>query len=84
MQHQGRIYFDQFNREINSQKGFTVINARVGYDSPDEVWYVAAYGKNLTDEEYTESRFEIAELGGTVFGVLGPPIEYGVEVGYNF
>ena len=84
VQHQGRIYFDQFNREINSQKAFTVINARVGYDSPDDVWYVAAYGKNLTDKKYTESRFEIAELGGTVFGVLGPPVEYGVEVGYNF
>ena len=84
VQHQGRIYFDQFNREINSQKAFTVINARFGYDSPEDVWYVAAYGKNLTDKKYTESRFEIAELGGTVFGVIGPPVEYGVEVGYNF
>jgi iron complex outermembrane receptor protein len=84
VQHQGRIYFDQFNREINSQGAFTVINARVGYESPGEVWYVAAYGKNLTDKKYTESRFEIAELGGTVLAVIGPPVEYGVEVGYNF
>ena len=84
VQHQGRIYFDQFNRQINSQGAFTVINARVGYDSPEETWYVAAYGKNLTDKKYTESRFEIAELGGTVMAVIGPPVEYGVEVGYNF
>ena len=84
VQHQGRIYFDQFNREINSQGAFTVINARVGYESPGDVWYVAAYGKNLTDKKYTESRFEIAELGGTVLAVIGPPVEYGVEVGYNF
>ena len=84
VQHQGRIYFDQFNRKVNSQGAFTVINARVGYESPGEAWYVAAYGKNLTDKEYTESRFEIGALGGTVLAVLGPPVEYGVEVGYNF
>ena len=84
VQHQGRIYFDQFNRKVNSQGAFTVINARVGYESPGEAWYVAAYGKNLTDKEYTESRFEIGALGGTVLAVLGPPVEYGLEVGYNF
>lgn len=84
VQHQGRIYFDQFNRKVNSQGAFTVINARVGYESPGEAWYVAAYGKNLTDKEYTESRFEIGALGGTVLAVLGPPVEYGFEVGYNF
>ena len=84
VQHQGRIYFDQFNRKLNSQGAFTVINARIGFESAGEDWYVAAYGKNLSDKVYTESRFEIAELGGTVLAVMGPPLEYGVEVGYNF
>ena len=83
-QHQGRIYFDQFNRAVNSEESFTVFNARISYETESQGWYVAIFGRNLGDKFFTESRFEIAESLGTVLSVVGPPREWGIEMGLLF
>lgn len=83
-QHRSRIYFDQFNRPSVGQGSIFVTNAKVTFQSADDRWSVALYGRNLTDEYYTESRFAIAESAGTVLGVVAPPRHWGVELGVNF
>ena len=62
-----------------------MLDARLGYTTPDGRWSVAAFGKNLTNEAYFTNQI----LTGTVYGAefvgpLGPPRTYGVEIGFNF
>jgi iron complex outermembrane receptor protein len=83
-QHRSRIYFDQFNRRNVSEGPITIVNARVTFRTSGDRWSVSAYARNLTDEYYTESKFAIAESGGTVLGIVAPPRNYGLEVGFNF
>ncbi len=34
----------------------TLINVDIAYHSPDNAWTLAAYGRNVTDEEYDNAR----------------------------
>ena len=83
-QNRSEVFFDQFNRADVGEKSISILNARVTYRDAGGKWRISAYGRNLSDKFYTESRFAIAELGGTVLGVVAPPRNYGLEVGYEF
>lgn len=82
---QSEVYFTIFNIEAASEPSYGVLDARLGYTTPNGRWSVAAFGKNLTDETYFTNQI----LTGTVYGAefvgpLGPPRTYGVEIGFNF
>jgi len=50
--HTDDIYFNAANADVARQEGYTLVDARVGWTSASGAFEVAAYGKNLTDEEY--------------------------------
>lgn len=78
------IFFSVNNRGQNSQDGFWLLNARVGFQSPDERWDFALWGRNLTDELYVNSSYD--NYGG-IFpsqNFLGDPRTYGVTLSYTF
>ena len=56
--------------------------ANVRYDSPDERWYVALFGKNLGDMEYYQFRTPFSEA----FGIAQPALDrtWGLTLGVNF
>jgi iron complex outermembrane receptor protein len=60
----------------------TLLNASITYTSPDERYFVRAYGKNLTDERYRIASQSVATLW--THTQWGPPDSYGLEVGFNF
>jgi len=39
----------------------TIVNANVGYYSSDESWSVALYGRNISDERYTEAALYVSD-----------------------
>ncbi len=82
-QYRGRIFYDQFNRMRNSEDPFAIFNARLTYENEEGGWYVAAFGKNLGDKYYAESRFEIADFD-SLSAVIAPPRTWGIEVGASF
>jgi iron complex outermembrane receptor protein len=60
------------------------LSARVSWISPDQSWEVAAYGTNLTDEQYIiggTPNFEAYGLGSYVYA---PPRLFGVEFSYGW
>ena len=67
--------FDTFLQER------TLINASLTYTAASENWYVAFFGKNLTDERYRNASQYVGGLW--TFSTYAPPREYGIEFGIN-
>ncbi len=59
------------------QDEYDLIDARLGWTSPDEKWDVAVWGKNITDEDYISHMYVIGPGG---IGVWGAPSTFGVTV----
>lgn len=71
-------------RELATLDSYQVFNARVAWESPDETWQVALWGKNLTDEEYFEGKFAALDTVGVSVKHRSPPRMYGIEAKYSF
>jgi iron complex outermembrane receptor protein len=64
------------------QSPYSLVNARLGYKSPNDEWQVATFVRNAFDEEYYTSGDTTPQPG--YGGRPGIPRTYGVEVQYNF
>ncbi|MEL7045609.1 MAG: TonB-dependent receptor [Pseudomonadota bacterium] len=60
----------------------TLVNASVTYRSNAGGWWVRAFGKNLTDEEYRVGELPVANLW--VMSFYGAPRIMGIEAGMDF
>jgi iron complex outermembrane receptor protein len=81
-------YTDEMFRESTNNPwlqtdSYTVANARVALLSQDGRWEVAAWGRNITDEEYEQERFP-SDIIGMIVALQGAPRQYGVTFNYNF
>jgi iron complex outermembrane receptor protein len=76
-------YFDAFNSPAHFEPGYTVVNARIGWDSEDEKWNVAVFADNLTDRVYRTYSFDLAFLNFAT-SVYGKPRWVGGLVTYSF
>ncbi|OUY00594.1 MAG: hypothetical protein CBB65_03930 [Hyphomonadaceae bacterium TMED5] len=78
----GDQYSDSSNQDQFFQEGYTLVNGRVGWVTPNGNTEFALYFNNLFDEEY--------DLGTapdgftTLFGKYGDPRTYGVEVSWTY
>ena len=71
--------------------GYTLVGARVGYESPDRAWGVYAWGKNLTNKDYDLRRWRYPIIP-VAFGAVGAqgiefvpgqPRTWGIELTYR-
>ncbi|EMD83919.1 TonB-dependent receptor [Pacificimonas flava] len=64
--------FEQPNRFLD-QDGYVLIDANISWISPDEMFRIGVYGKNLTDERYLVSGYNFvnAPYGGPITSTLG-------------
>jgi len=60
----------------------TLVNAAVTYRPDNGAWWIRAFGKNLTDEEYRLGELPVANLW--VMSYYGQPITFGIEGGIDF
>jgi iron complex outermembrane receptor protein len=79
--HQSKIYFDAFNQL--EQGPYWVHDARLTYRTPARQLAVAAWGKNLGDEEYRTQRYDLSAFN-FLYAQRGRPREYGLELSYSF
>jgi len=70
---------EQFDTFLQSH---TLVNANITWTAPSGVWYLSAFGKNLTDERYRNASQYVGGLW--TFATYAPPRTYGVEVGINY
>ena len=82
---QDKVYYTVFNIDAASQVSYGVVNARIMFDSEDEQWGLALFGKNLADETYFTNQILTGTVYGAEFvGTLAPPRTWGVEASYRF
>jgi iron complex outermembrane receptor protein len=77
------IYRESTNNPWLQTDSYTVVNGRVALLSSDGTWEIAAWGRNITDEEYEQERFA-SDIIGMIVGLPGNPRQYGVTLNYNF
>ncbi|MEP1471929.1 MAG: TonB-dependent receptor [Halieaceae bacterium] len=63
---------------------YFLLNARVGWVSPDQKFEAALYGTNITDEFYHFGAAAVADSSGSFTRTAGLPRMYGLEFRYNF
>ena len=74
------VAFDAFERFV--QPSYSLLHAQVRWTSAQGRLFVAAYGRNLGDEEYRVSQFFVNYTGS--LAVWAPPAEVGLQVGIDF
>lgn len=81
--YRSKTYHDPANSAPIVQKGYMLLDARIGWESPDERWELALYGKNLTDKFYFTSA-EYVPSFGFYNQVIGRPREWGLTATAKF
>ena len=74
------LYTDVSNTSLREDVG--LLNASIGYESPDGQFRISVYGKNITDEIYADSRTIVPPLFDT--RAVNAPERYGIELGWQF
>lgn len=69
----------EFNTTLQER---TLVNASITYTHPSNSWYIAAFGKNLTDERYRNASQYVGGLW--TFSTYAEPRVWGVELGARF
>jgi len=91
--HQGEVFFNPDNSAAASQSSYTLLDARIGYESASGAVTLALFGKNLGGEEYFHNIVQFTSTSDTVLDVfnvghaLGYPApgrQWGVEFRYRF
>jgi iron complex outermembrane receptor protein len=86
--YQDDVFFTPSNSSTFTEDGYSWFNARVGFESQDSHWNVAAWVKNITDEEVFASLSpggpEVPGFSAAIFGNVMPPRTYGATIGYRF
>jgi len=81
--HKSRTYFSEFERDIESSRWFTMVDASLGYVDASKAIRLQLWVKNLFDIDRPASTFALAT--GRLLGVTYlPPRTYGVSAGYRF
>lgn len=78
------VYHTQFNDEITTQDAYGLLNARIELSFGDSGWTVAAFGRNLTNEDYYDTLFQYGFDPDDVLGIVMPPRTYGIQARYQF
>jgi len=66
-----------------SEDAYWLWNARVSWTSTDEKWEVAAFGRNLGDEQYMVYAFDLSFFGFNE-EMLGTPRAYGIDATFRY
>lgn len=63
---------------------YFVANAKLGFTSSEEKWHAEVWVKNLNDEEYFPTVFDLAATTGSTISVPAPPRWFGATIRYSW
>ena len=78
------FYYNLRNFDADQFDDYTLVNAVIGWVSPEEHWAVNLAARNLTDENAGIQGFDLATLCGCNEISFRPPRRYEVNVKYSF
>jgi iron complex outermembrane receptor protein len=71
--------------KASCSEGYSILNARLEWASPDRTWTAALGGTNLANEDYFYNKFDLTGFGQpTTEGQPGAPREWYVSFSRNF
>jgi iron complex outermembrane recepter protein len=83
--YQSKLYTGVENTVLGRVEDYTLLNARIVWDSANEDWQAALECQNLTDELYYVSKNDgIASFSGMVYGAPGMPRTYQFSLKRSF
>ena len=82
--YRSRTWLSVDNRDVLSQKPYTLVGLYTVWDSPEYSWQVRAGVRNLTDEVYLVEGQEFASVGNIQTAYYGWDRNWYVSVRYNF
>lgn len=71
------------NDPVTRTDSYTVVNARVAWETSDNGWMVALWVKNLGDEDYAQQTYFLPTLGN-IIQAYNAPRTYGISLTRNF
>jgi iron complex outermembrane recepter protein len=74
-------FYTAANNPIVGQEAYGVVNAALGYRSPDARWTAEVYGRNLGDEDYLTNVYTASVVPA---GIPGAPRTYGVSLRWTY
>ena len=77
-------YLELYNGQVDLQPGYAVVNARLGWMSPDGRWEIDGFVRNLADRWYRIYNLDLSPVLGMNQGVYGAPRTYGAQVRFHW
>jgi len=77
------MYRESTNNPWMESDSYTVVNGRIALAGAEGRWEIAAWARNLTDEEYEQEIFA-SDIIGMITALYGNPRQFGVTLNYNF
>jgi len=84
LSYQSETHFNVNNAPTGVESGYSVFDARITWDSPNEDWSISLLGTNLTDELYKVSVLDFTTNLGSLEWGYARPREYGISVKRHF
>jgi outer membrane receptor protein involved in Fe transport len=83
--HTGESFGNIFNGAINRVPSFTVINAQIQFNGPDDKFYVRGFVQNLTNNSAVTGLYVTDQSSGLFTNIFTlEPRRYGVAAGFRF
>jgi outer membrane receptor protein involved in Fe transport len=81
----GSFFARSFNRPVDKVDGFTVVNAQVQLNGPEDRWNVRAFVTNLTNNDAITGQFVADASSGLFTNVFTlEPRVFGIGAGVKF
>lgn len=83
--YRSRIYFTPQNQKLLAQDGYALVNGRIALrkQMADSELEVALWGRNLSDETYLETSYDLTLYTGSLQSQYGMPRTYGISLRYR-
>jgi iron complex outermembrane receptor protein len=78
------VYADPINGPTNFIDAYTLVNAVLRWDAPDDTWRIEAQWLNLTDELYYIDAYDVHDSQGTTIMQPGVPQTFNLSFQRNF
>jgi len=63
------------------ESSYSILNLRMGWTAPNDLWEIAVFGTNVTDEKY---RTQVLPGDFGIQQIYGKPASYGVSLSFKF
>ena len=76
----------EFPNALLDEDGYTLVDLGAVWNSPNGRWQLAAYGRNLTDEEYKIGGYNFpgALFDNSIVAFYGPPRTFSASVSFRY